>query len=178
MRVNEYFKHKGAFQRSVERLINVGYTKGNTGYIPCPIIQRFNEDPVSIIFDNATGKVTTVVTHEPSDPGAEQAGILWSIVGTRDYCMDIDAYGLTDTWFVNLECVGNTIERAHAIADETLAVLVNDGAILQIFTRFDEPIDSDQATRGEGYRSHNLTVSLNGVISESSPSALLLQPGP
>ena len=160
MRVNEYFSYKGDFQIDLEKRINGTLMKDDLGYISAPVIQRFNEDPVSIIFDNATGKVTTVVTHEPSNP--EQAGILWSIVGTRDYCMDIDAYGLTDTWFVNLECVGNTIERAHAIADEVLSVLVNKGAILQLLTRFDEPIDSDQAARK--YRSHNVTVSLNGVI--------------
>ena len=162
MRVNEYFSYKGDFQIDLEKRINGTIPEDGPGYIFVPVIQRFNEDPVSIIFDTATGKVTTVVTHKPSDPGAERAGILWSIVGTRDYCMDIDAYGLTDTWFVNLECVGNTIERAHAIADEVLSVLVNKGAILQLLTRFDEPIDSDQA--GRKYRSHNVTVSVNGVI--------------
>ena len=159
MRVNDYFSSK-AFQISVENAINKGYQQDDEGYIPCPVIQRFNEDSISIILNNATGEVITVLGSEAVN--AEQAGILWSIVGTRDYCMDIDAYGLTDTWFVSLECVGNTIKRAHAIADEVLSVLVEDGAIMQLLTRFDEPIDSDQA--GRKYRSHNVTVSLNGVI--------------
>ena len=159
MRVNDYFSSK-AFQISVENAINKGYQQDDEDYIPCPVIQRFNEDSISIILNNATGEVSTVLGSGAVN--AEQAGILWSIVGTRDYCMDIDAYGLTDTWFVNLECVGNTIKRAHAIADEVLSVLVEDGAIMQLLTRFDEPIDSDQA--GRKYRSHNVTVSVNGVI--------------
>ena len=162
MRVNEYFSYESVFQTKVEKRVNIGIQKGNPDYIHVPVIQRFNEDPISIILDNATGEVTTVQHREPGSP--EQAGILWSIIGTRDYCMDIDAYGLTDTWFVNLECVAKTIVAAHSIADEALSVLVDDGAILQLLTRFDEPIDSDQAKRGEGYRSHNATVSLNGVI--------------
>ena len=165
MRVNEYFSYESVFQTKVEKRVNGnGVIQPNSlDYIHVPVIQRFNEDPISIILNNATGEVTTVQHREPGSP--EQAGILWSIIGTRDYCMDIDAYGLTDTWFVNLECVAKTILAAHSIADEALSVLVDDGAILQLLTRFDEPIDSDQATRGElGYRSHNATVSLNGVI--------------
>ena len=157
---------KVPFQKKVEERINRGFHPLQAGYIPCPVIQRFNEDPISIIFDNETGNVTTVLHREPG-ASATSAGILWSIAGTRDYAMDIDPLGLTDAWFVNLECVGNTINRAFAIADEVLSVLVSDGAISQLLTRYDEPIDTDQATRGEGYRSHNLTVSVNGLIQES-----------
>ena len=160
MRINEYFTRGGKFQQSCEYLINGDLPKGHDKFIPCPVIQRFNEDSISTIINNETGQVSTHIESRASD--AEQAGILWSIIGTRDYAMDIDAYGLTDTWLVNLECVGNTILRAFAIADEVLSVLVKDGAIMQLLTRYDEPIDSDQA--GRNYRSHNLTVSMNGVI--------------
>ena len=160
MRVNEYFSYKGAFQDALELCINGTLQVDDPNYIFVPVIQRFNEDPVSQILDNATGKVEVKARSEPRN--LEEACILWSIIGTRDYCMDVDAYGLTDTWFVNLECVGNTIERSYAMADEVLSVLVNKGAILQILRRFDEPIDSDQA--GRKYRSHNVTVSVNGVI--------------
>ena len=106
MRVNEYFSYESVFQTKVEKRVNGnGVIQPNSpDYIHVPVIQRFNEDPISIILNNATGEVTTVQHREPGSP--EQAGILWSIIGTRDYCMDIDAYGLTDTWFVNLECVG------------------------------------------------------------------------
>ena len=162
MRINEYFSSEleGSFQDEVQKRVNAGYHPQQYGYIPVPVIQRFNEDPISIILNNETDQVGTVQHREPGSP--EEAGILWSIIGTRDYAMDIDAYGLTDTWLVNLECVGNTIHRAFAIADEVLSVLVKDGAIMQLLTRYDEPIDSDQA--GREYRSHNLTVSMSGVI--------------
>ena len=162
MRVNEYFSYGGSFQQSVQGRVNVGHPYGTSDYIPLPLLQRFNEDPISIIFNQTTGDVSFGLHREPGTP--EKAGILWSIVGTRDYCMDIDALGLTDAWFVNLECVSGSIASAHAIADEALNVLVADGALRQMLTRFDEPIDSDQARRGGGYRSHNVTVSINGVI--------------
>ena len=164
MRVNEYFSYEGSFQKSIERSINnvysinmgvnTVYSEGDVGYKYCPVIQRFDEAPVSI------GVGNPVLHSEPVNP--EKTSVLWSIVGTSCDCMDIDVYGLTDTWFVNLECVGESIEVAREIANEALVVLIKDEAILQIFTRFDEPIDTGQA--GLDYRSHNLTISMNGVI--------------
>ena len=128
-----------------------------------PLIQRLNDNLVV----SAGG--APVVSSRASRVDTRLA-VLWSRIGYRDFCLDIDVAGLEGMWFVNFECVSESYQLSESIADALLGVLQRDGALATIYSRYDEPLDSDSLAGLDGapYESHNVSVTMPGNVAPAA----------
>ena len=124
-----------------------------------PLIQRLNDNLV------ITGPGAATVSSRVARADTRLA-VLWSRIGYRDFCLDLDAEGLEGMWFVNFECVSESYMLSESIADELLRLLGRDGALATIYSRYDEPLDIDSLSGLESgaYESHNVSVTMPGNV--------------
>lgn len=139
----------------------VVYKPGDAMYIDLKVIRRFNDNPIQVVLNSASGDAETRIEPRSGRQNTKTA-VLWSFVGYRDFELDVDAYGLSAMWFVNFECVGANWVQAHRIGTELLDLLNRHKCLVSIFSRYDEPLDPD--SQAGQYRSHNVSVTMPGLV--------------